>query len=57
MDYSPRSRKESDTTEQLTLLLHVAAAAAAKLLQSCPTLCDPIDGLLPGTSEIGRAHV
>ena len=21
-----------------------AAAAAAKLLQSCPTLCDPIDG-------------
>ena len=24
------------------------AAAAAKSLQSCPTLCDPIDGLLPG---------
>ena len=24
--------------------LHYAAAAAAKLLQSCPTLCDPIDG-------------
>ena len=23
---------------------HVAAAAAAKSLQSCPTLCDPIDG-------------
>ena len=22
----------------------VAASAAAKLLQSCPTLCDPIDG-------------
>ena len=22
--------------------------AAAKSLQSCPTLCDPIDGLLPG---------
>ena len=22
------------------------AAAAAKLLQSCPTLCDPIDGSL-----------
>ena len=21
-----------------------AAAAAARLLQSCPTLCDPIDG-------------
>ena len=26
----------------------VAAAAAAKLLQSCPTLCDPIDGSPPG---------
>ena len=24
------------------------AAAAAKLLQSCPTLCDPIDGSPPG---------
>ena len=24
--------------------LWAAAAAAAKLLQSCPTLCDPIDG-------------
>ena len=30
-----------------------AAAAAAKLLQSCPTLCDPIDGLLPGSSVPG----
>ena len=28
-------------------------AAAAKLLQSCPTLCDPIDGLLPGSSVPG----
>ena len=26
-----------------------AAAAAAKSLQSCPTLCDPIDGRLPGS--------
>ena len=25
-----------------------SAAAAAKSLQSCPTLCDPIDGSLPG---------
>ena len=29
-------------------LVSAAAAAAAKLLQSCPTLCDPIDGSLPG---------
>ena len=30
---------ESQEREQVTL-----AAAAAKLLQSCPTLCDPVDG-------------
>ena len=29
------------------------AAAAAKSLQSCPTLCDPIDGSLPGFSVPG----
>ena len=28
----------------------IAAAAAAKLLQSCPTLWDPIDFSLPGSS-------
>ena len=26
-----------------------AAASAAKSLQSCPTLCDPIDGSPPGS--------
>ena len=30
-----------------------AAAAAAKSLQSCPTLCDPIDGSSPGSSVPG----
>ena len=30
-----------------------AAAAAAKLLQSCPTLCDPKDCSLPGFSVPG----
>ena len=29
------------------------AAAAAKLLQSCPTLCDPIDGSPPGSAVPG----
>ena len=28
----------------------VAAAAATKPLQSCPTLCDPTDGSLPGSA-------
>ena len=32
---------------------HAAAAVAAKLLHSCPTLCDPIDGSLPGSSVHG----
>ena len=30
-----------------------AAAAAAKSLQSCPTLCDPIGGSPPGSSVPG----
>ena len=29
------------------------AAAAAKLLQFCPTLCDPIDGSPPGSPVTG----
>ena len=34
-----------------------AAAAAAKSLQSCPTLCDPVDSLLPGSSVPGILQV
>ena len=30
-----------------------AAAAAAKSLQSCPTLCDPLDGSSPGSPVPG----
>ena len=30
-------------------LEEISAAAAAKSLQSCPTLCDPIDGSPPGS--------
>ena len=30
-----------------------ATAAAAKSLQSCPTLCDPIDGCPPGPAVPG----
>ena len=33
--------------------LQVAAAAAAKSLQSCPTLCDPIGGSPPGSPVPG----
>ena len=37
----------SQITEQQT------AADAAKSLQSCPTLCDPIDGSPPGSPVPG----
>ena len=36
-----------------SLWFHAAAAAAAKSLQSCPTLCDPIDGSPPGSPVPG----
>ena len=32
------------------------AATAAKSLQSCPTLCDPIDGSPPGSAIPGQEH-
>ena len=34
-------------------VLHIAAAAAAELLQLCPILCDPIDGSPPGSPVPG----
>ena len=38
------------------VIVHAAAAAAAKLLQSCPTVCDPIDGSPPGSPVPGRSQ-
>jgi len=35
------------------IILLLYSAAAAKSLQSCPTLCDPIDSSLPGSSVPG----
>ena len=37
-------------------IIPAAATAAAKSLQSCPTLCDPIDGSPPGSSVPGIFH-
>ena len=51
-----RGKKKKELKEMMTTLETAAAAAAAavaKSLQSCPTLCDPIDGLLPGSSVLG----
>ena len=40
--------------KSITIILElVIAAAAAKLLQSCPTLCDPTDYSPPGSSVHG----
>ena len=38
---------------KIPLDIHTAAAASAKSLQSCPTLCDPIDGSPPGSAIPG----
>ena len=38
---------------QVKSSLVAAAAAAARWLQSCPTLCDPIDGSPPGSPVAG----
>ena len=57
--HSQQSRSESllswsscssgKVTDGIELRLTLAAAAAAKSLQSCPTLCNPIDGSPPGS--------
>ena len=38
---------------QTLIILPSLAAAAAKSLQSCPTLCDPIDSSPPGSPVPG----
>ena len=38
---------------QLKIFPAAAAAAAAKSLQSCPTLCNPIEGSPPGSAILG----
>ena len=44
--------------EKMPNLTHnAAAAAAAKSLQSCPTLCDAIDGSPPGSPIPGILYL
>ena len=49
----PTDQKCWQSAESTTTFFFASAAAAAKSLQSCPTLCDPIDGSLPGSSVPG----
>ena len=45
----PSSRASSPPRDQT----QVSRTAAAKSLQSCPTLCEPIDGSPPGSPVPG----
>ena len=45
--------KEELTLKTKRLIRTESAAAAAKSLQSCLTLCDPIDGSPPGSPVPG----
>ena len=39
--------------QEFLFAVHGFATAAAKSFQSCPTLCDPIDGSPPGSPAPG----
>ena len=50
---SPVLQANALTSEPAGKFYYITAAAAAKSLQSCPTLCDPIDGSPPGSPVPG----
>ena len=54
-DFMVREVRNSQKDKHYAFHLYgvLAAATAAKSLQSCPTLCDPIDGSPPGSSVHG----
>ena len=43
----------TNNTITVNVIIDMMTAAAAKSLQSCPTLCDPIDGSPPGFPSLG----
>ena len=49
----PGTKPRSPALQADTLLSEPPPAATAKLLQSCPTLCNPIDGNPPGSPVPG----
>ena len=52
-----KSYREQARNKSIAVYLLLLSAAAAKSLQSCPTLCDPIDGSPPGSSVPGILQV
>ena len=51
--YTSQYHKIQEICKSNVYSISGAAAAAAKSLQSCPTLCDPIDGIPPGSPVPG----
>ena len=49
----PYPRLEGIIVNSFSYITMFPSAAAAKWLQSCPTLCDPIDGSPPGSPVPG----
>ena len=47
----------TQTVRQEGLAFYITFSAAAKSFQSCPTLCDPIDGSPPGSPVPGILQV
>ena len=57
VSYFAREKHRVPSFPSCCIPRHHTAAAAAKLLHSCPTLCDSIDGSPPGFSVPGILQV
>ena len=53
VSYIPSAQDAQRNKEKNLPSEHPYSATAAKSLQSCPTLCDPIDGSPPGSPVPG----
>ena len=57
MSSPSRDQAQASELDPQEIPLHAfLAAAAAKSLQSCPTLCDPIDGSPQGSPSLGLSR-
>ena len=53
MDRQETKNNQYNIEEEQSFKTDTAAAAAAKSLQSCPTLCDTVEGNPPGSAVPG----
>ena len=56
VDYVKKYLVDASVAYGLNIFIIIGMMAAAKSLQSCPTLCDPVDGNPPGCSVPGILH-